>query len=111
MNVSRALLHLASQSRVDGNGEIENRPEDGTYLALYAALSRASRRAHSPLSEYRHLHGTWQRSLTVLDNNQHVTIVAVVSVVACDDTGVSNEPGAVTGTATVRSVTRMDSYV
>jgi len=78
--------------------------------ALYAALLRAPHWAHSPLSEHRHLARAPQRSLTVLDNCQYVTIVAVVLVVACDDTGVSNEPGAVTGTATVRSVSRMDSY-
>ena len=71
---------------------------------------RASRRAHSPLNEHRHLARAPQRSLTVLDNCQYVTIVTVVLVVACDDTDVSNEPGAVTGTATVRSVSRMDSY-
>lgn len=78
--------------------------------AVYAALSRASRRAHSPLSEHRHLARAPQRSLTVLDNCQYVTIVVAVLVVVCDDIGVSNEPGAATGTVTARSVSRMDGY-
>ena len=77
---------------------------------LSVALLRASRRLTHRSAKTAISHGQPQRSLTVLDNCQYVTIVAVVLVVACDDTGVSNEPGAVTGTATVRSVSRMDSY-
>ena len=89
-----SLLDLASQSRVDGNGEIENRPEDGAYPGvirrIIAGLPPGSLTAQRNTAIS---HGAPRRSLTVLDHNQHVTIVAVVSVVARDDTGVSDEPG------------------
>ena len=95
-----SLLDLASQSRVDGNGEIENRPEDGAYPGvirrIIAGLPPGSLTAQRNTAIS---HGAPRRSLTVLDHNQHVTIVAVVSVVARDDTGVSDEPETVTGTA------------
>ena len=99
-----------SKSTCQGVWQEHEPPAHAEKRALYVALLRASRRAHSPLSEHRHLARAPQRSLTVLDNCQHVTIVAAVLVVACDDTDVSNEPTAVTGTATARSVSRMDSY-